>query len=869
MEYFAVPAKEVLHELQTDPARGLSQSEADARLKTYGPNTIQVRERFRLLKLAVEQFTSPLVWILIGAMIISYFLGEITDFYVIAAIVVLNAILGFVQDYRAEAAIEALKKVLSLKATVVRDGIQRKVDSSSVVPGDIILLETGDKIPADARLLEVVNLKTQEAALTGESLPVSKEDAVLSADVPVAERRNVVFSGTIVTGGHGKAVVTGTGMKTEVGKIASLIQETKTEPTPLQKKLAWLGKFLGTAVVLIAVVTFGMGVALGKDFVEMFMTSVALAVAAIPEGLPAVVTVSLALGVQAMARKNALVRRLPSVETLGACTVICSDKTGTLTHNEMTVTKMYVNGKVITVTGSGYDPAGQFSEDSRKFSLLLQIGALNNDARVRHENSTFEVLGDPTEAALIVSAKKAGLDAEELHGKFPRVDEVEFTSERKRMTTVHAVSGKKVAYMKGAPEVMLGLCKKLRVNGKETALTPAKKRQILKVCEGFAQDALRVLAFAYKPLKGKSKVMEKDFVLVGLQAMIDPPRMEVKDAITQCRTAGIKVVMITGDHLTTAVAIGKELGIIGRAITGKDVESLDLEKEVEDIAIYARVDPAHKLAIVDALKKKGHVVAMTGDGVNDAPALKKADLGIAMGITGTDVAKEASAMVLADDNFASIVKAVQEGRTIYDNIQKYLTYLVSCNIGEVLVVFVSVVAGLPLPLLAIHLLWVNLMTDGLPALALGVDPAGPGIMSRPPRKPEASVFAGTGGQMLLSPLLLTVAVLGMFVYYLDANVLKAQTIAFSTLVLFELFRAVSCRSLTGPVLSIGIFKNPYMVAAVGGSLALQLAVIYWQPLQELFRVVPLSGIEMGTIVFVALSGFAALELYKWGTFRVG
>ncbi len=860
MEYYDVPSKEVLHELATDAVRGLSQQEADERFKKFGPNAIEEKEKLTALKIFLQQFASPLVWILLGAMVISLVLKEMTDFYVIAVVVVLNSILGFVQDYRAEEAIAALKKAMSLKAAVIRNGNERKVDAASLVPGDIMLVETGDKIGADSRIIESVNLSVQEGALTGESVPVSKRDDVLKTGAAVADRKNMLFSGTLVTNGHAKSVVVFTGMKTQIGQIAEMIQTTKAEPAPLQKKLESLGKFLGITVIIIAILTFGIGVLFGKELFEMFLAAVALAVAAIPEGLPAVVTVSLALGVQRMARQNALVRRLPSVETLGACTVICSDKTGTLTHNQMTVQKLYVNNKVVDVTGSGYSPIGTFSENPKSFELLLLIGALNNDAKLRCENSTYDVIGDPTEAALLVSAKKAGLDAEQLHDKYPRTGEIEFTSERKMMSTIHKADARIVMYTKGAPEVVLSLCKKILLNNKLHMLTASKKKEILQTCEDFAKDALRVLAFAYRPLAGKDST-EKDLIFVGLQAMIDPPRQEVRDAIAKCETAGIKVVMITGDHLTTAVAIGKELGITGKAITGIELDAIkDLESEVENIAIYARVNPAHKLAIVDALKKKGHIVAMTGDGVNDAPALKKADLGIAMGIAGTDVAKEASAMILADDNFASIVHAIKEGRMIYDNIQKYLTYLLSCNMGEVMVVFLSILAGLPLPLLAIHILWVNLLTDGLPALALGVEPAAPDIMSRPPRKPEKSIFKGIEQFMIYSPILLTASVLSLFVYFLD-SLPKAQTMAFTTLVMFELFQAVSCRSLTSPSLKLGL-TNKWLVAAIIGSFVLQLALLYVAPLQQLFRLVPLSGIELLVSAGVASIGFWFLELYK-------
>ncbi|MBI4016910.1 MAG: calcium-translocating P-type ATPase, SERCA-type [Candidatus Aenigmarchaeota archaeon] len=862
MDYHHLPAKEGIHELCTNVLLGLSHAEAEARLKKYGLNAIEEKRHFVALKIITEQFTSPLVWILLIAMAISFFMKEMTDFYVIGIVVVLNAVLGFIQNYRAEKAIDALKKVLSLKSTVLRDGQERKIDSSFLVPGDILLVETGDKVGADARLLETVNLETQEAALTGESTPVSKQDSILPKETPVSDRTNTIFSGTVITQGHAKAVVIETGMSTQIGKIARLIQETKPEMTHLQKKLGALAKFIGLAVVLIAVLTFGIGALFGRELFEMFLASIALAVAAIPEGLPAVVTVSLALGVQRMASRNALVRRLPSVETLGACTVICTDKTGTLTHNQMTVQKLFVNGKVVGITGSGYDLQGHFDDNPKNFGELLLIGALNNNAKLRAENSSWEVIGDPTEAALLVSAKKAGLNVEELHEKYPRIEEIEFTSERKCMTTVHHVGQNNIAYTKGAPEVVLKMCTKILVNGKVMPFTSVRRTEILHVCEEFAKDALRVLGFAYKPLAKKESEIEKNMTFVGLQAMIDPPREEVKTAIEKCKTAGIKVVMITGDHLTTAAAIAKQLGISGKAVTGAELDRMtDFEQHAEHIAVYARVDPAHKLKIIDALKAKGHIVAMTGDGVNDAPALKKADIGIAMG-TGTDVAKEASAMVLADDNFATIVNAVQEGRKIFDNIQKYIAFLFSGNVGEVLVVFLSILGGLPLPLIAIHLLWINLMTDALPALALGVDPADDDIMQRPPKKPEKSIFTGMEQYVITYPLLLTIGVLGMFSYYLP-DTPHARTVAFTTLVLFELFQAVSCRSLTKPAFSVGIFKNKHLAGAVLLSFTLQISLLYVPALQEWFRVVPLTAMQILLIIGVSSAGFLYLELWKW------
>ncbi len=861
-EYYQLSEKEILANLKSSVS-GLSSSDASERLNVYGLNKIHEEKGVHPFVIFLEQFKSPMVWILLVAMAISLVVKEFIDFYVIGAIVVLNAVLGFFQEYRAERAIDALKKMTSLKATVLRDGREVIIDAQEIVPGDILVLETGAKVSADARLIEELNLQTQEAALTGESLPVRKSLKTFDKEVAVADRSNMVFAGTILTNGHAKAVVTDTGMRSQIGRIAGLIQETDLEPTHLQKKLKKLSLTIGALVLVVAVVVFLIGtIFLHQPFTAILLTAIALAVAAIPEGLPAVVTVGLSMGVQRLAKKNALVRHLPSVETLGACTVICSDKTGTLTHNEMTVRRVYVNGEVVEVAGSGYSPEGYFSKKPDKFNLLLKIGALNNNAKLRLENNNWAVVGDPTEAALLVSAKKAGFSLKELNESFPRVDELEFTSERKCMTTIHKVSGKRVAYTKGAPEVILSLCSKILVNGREERLSPADKKQILVQNEAFASKALRVLAFAYKEDVSKSDC-EKNMVFVGLQAMIDPPRKEAKLAVDKCRSAGIKVVMITGDHVTTAQAVAKELGIEGKAVTGLQLSEINLDFEIDNIGIFARVNPEHKLKIISALKKKGHVVAMTGDGVNDAPALKKADLGIAMGITGTDVAKEASEMVLADDNFATIVRAVEEGRRIFDNIQKYFAYLIGCNIGEVLVIVSSIFLGLPLPLIAIQILWINLVTDGLPALALGVDPVEPGVMERSPRKPAENIAQGIGHYIFVFPALLTIATIWLFDIYLIDGIAKAQTMAFTSLVMFELFAAISCQSLHKSVFIVGMFRNKWLWLAVMSSLALHLGLIYVPFLQNVFSVTALSFGELALTAGVAFLGFVYLEAHKF------
>ncbi|MBU2560985.1 MAG: calcium-translocating P-type ATPase, SERCA-type [Nanoarchaeota archaeon] len=865
MEHYRASVKELFSELSTSDD-GISSEEAARRIQKYGRNEIEEVPPEPWWKLLLGQFNSPVIWILIAAVVVSFFIGEAVDAIVIAVILVLNAGLGFFQEFKAEKAIEALKKMASLKALVIRDGKQQKIDATELVPGDMIILETGEKIPADSRLFEASNLETQEAALTGESTPVSKEVVDIEKDAGIGDRHNMVFSSTIIVRGHGKALVCDTGMRTEIGKIAHMIQTTETEMTPLQKQLAKLGKWLGILTIVICGIVFLTGIFMHEGKVlELFFAAVALAVAAIPEGLPAVVTISLSMGVRRMVKRNALVRHLPSVETLGCTTVICSDKTGTLTHNEMTVKHVFMNGKDATVDGSGYRPEGKFSVDPKELDMLLKIGVLNNDAKL--DRDEWSVMGDPTEGCLITSALKAGIDKTELDKNFPRIDEIPFDSERKRMTTVHEISGKRFAYVKGAPDLLLGQCDKLWVNGKIVKLTPKDKKNIIARNEDYAKNALRVLGFAFKELKKseKKETWEKNLVFVGLQAMIDPPRDEVKDSIAKCKAAGIKVVMVTGDLKTTAEAIAKELGIEGKSLTGADLEKMsdeELAKIVNDVSIYARVNPAHKMKIVTALKSRGHVVAMTGDGVNDAPAIKKADIGIAMGITGTDVAKEASEMILTDDNFTSIVNAVEEGRGIYDNIRKFVNYLLSCNVGEVLVIFIGSLLGWPLPLIAVQLLWVNLVTDGLPAVALGIDPVADDAMKRPPRKLSERIMSkGMSLNIFTMGILITLSTLLMYYIGLQHSVELGRTMAFMTLVLLEIVRLQMIRS----SYHTGLFSNKWLLGAVVLSLGLQLLVVY-TPLSAFFRTVPLGLHEWlwmgGALAVVSVLGTISTWLIK-------
>jgi len=850
-------------------AKGLSSGDAELRLSRYGPNEIKEAEAVSPLALFLKQFNSIVIWILIAATLISAFLREYIDAVVIGVILVLIGVLGFIQEYKAERAIEALKRMSPPHATAIRDGQRMRIDAKELVPGDIILIEPGDKVPADARLITVANLRVQEAALTGESQAVSKAMRPVAGDAPLAERSCCAYSGTAVASGKGTAVVFATGMQTEIGKIAALLQQTKPEPTPLQLKMDQLGRWMGGAVIAITLIVFSVGMIMHQaPFLEMLIASVSLAVAAIPEGLPAVVTISLALGTQRMLKRNALVRHLPSVETLGSTTVICTDKTGTLTRNEMTVRKIYANEKTMDVTGSGYSPRGQFLFRGRPVPLqdiemLLTIGAVNNDAEMNGNG----IAGDPTEGALLVAAAKAGFSPKGINARLPRVDEIEFTSERKLMTTLHDRHGETLAFVKGAPEIVLGLCSSILDNGDVRKMEDEDRQAILRANHALADDALRVLGFAYRVVMRNTPPdrIEQKLVFVGMQGMIDPPRDEARVAVAKCAKAGIKVVMITGDQEMTAKAVARDIGIAGTSMTGAELDRAErLEDVVEDIGIFARVNPEHKLKIVDALKKRGHVVAMTGDGANDAPALKKADIGVAMGITGTDVSKEAASIVLTDDNFASIVNAVEEGRGTYGNIRKYFSYLVSCNIGEVLVIFFGILLGLPLPLTATQILLINLITDGLPALALSVDPFEPHAMDRKPRHRSEPIYKGMWMFLILYPLILTVSALSVFsyFYFADGSILKAQTATFVLISLSELYRAFTCRSTIYPLWKVGIFRNGFLTLAVIGSFITIAAFVFIPPLGSFLDIAPLGVMEFAALALLSSVGGIAIEAGK-------
>ncbi|ALS27460.1 ATPase [Paenibacillus sp. 32O-W] len=885
------------HQLDTDalsdalgsvPDRGLSPKEAEERLKSRGPNELTEGARISPLALLLNQFKDFMVLVLVGATLLSGLLGEYLDAITIIAIIVLNAILGFIQEYRAERSLYALKELSAPTARALRGGEVVTLPARELVPGDVVLLESGDRIPADVRLIEANSCYAEESALTGESVPVAKHAQTLAdADLPLGDQRNIGFMGTMVTRGTARGIVIRTGMDTEMGKIADLIQQTEEMETPLQHRLEQLGKVLIAVALGLTVLVVAAGILHGQPVYGMFLAGVSLAVAAIPEGLPAIVTIALALGVQRMIRRKAIVRKLPSVETLGCASVICSDKTGTLTQNKMTVTRMWIGGRQIEVTGEGYEPEGEALEDGDVIDVkhdltvrrLLQIAALCNNASVSRQETDgkkrkdggpvaeWVLKGDPTEGALTVLAMKLGVPPKSLESLYAREKEFPFDSERKRMSVVVKHQGGRLVCAKGAPDVLMEQCAYILWDDKVVPFTATLKQKTAEAAEAMAQDALRVLGFAYRDLRphdecGTESEAESQLVFVGLTGMIDPPRREVRDAIAKCRLAGIRTVMITGDHQSTAEAIAGQLGIIprnGLAVSGKQLSVMDdeqLDRLVDNIYVYARVSPEHKLRIVKALQRRGHVVAMTGDGVNDAPAIKAADIGIAMGITGTDVSKEASSLVLSDDNFATIVSAIEEGRGIYENIRKFIRYLLASNVGEILTMFLAMMAGLPLPLVPIQILWVNLVTDGLPAMALGVDQPEKDLMRQKPRPAKENIFARRLGWKIISRgVLIGVCTLAAFWITLSGapdsktQLVHAQTVAFATLVMAQLIHVFDCRS-SRSIFHRNPLQNKYLVFAVLSSLILMLGVLYIDALQPIFKTVPL-GFRDWCLVLVA------------------
>lgn len=894
--------EELARHFMVDPIRGLNEKEAGIRYEQVGPNVLEHGPDIAMWQMFLNQFKDFMVLILLAATAISGLLGEWSDAITIAIIVLLNAVLGVVQEFRAERSMEALKELTAPEARVVRDGLEKKIPAAALVPGDIVLLEAGDGVPADIRLTHTVDLEAVEATLTGESTPVRKHTKPLQETVGPADAANMLFMGTALTRGRGQGIVVATGMDTEMGHIAVMIKEAGQDSTPLQRRLAQLGQGLVVFCLAVCALVVVLGIKRGEPAYQMFLTGVSLAVAAIPEGLPAIVTVALAIGVQRMIKRHAIIRRLPAVETLGCATYICSDKTGTLTQNEMMVRRVHVAGQALDVTGEGYDPKGKFVGDagamnSRDWSILLRVAALcNNAALMRNSvnvgglfrkpgekrNTTWRIHGDPTEGALLVMAAKAGYWRERLEKKMRRLKEVPFDSDRKRMAVVYGDgAGKTEILVKGAPDVVLGLCTHYMLQGHPTELDNQTREELLNINSDMAREALRVLGFAYRRLppgldvdKLTAEEIERDLVFVGMAGMIDPPRPAAVSAVHTCRRAGIKVAMITGDHQLTARAVAREMGIAGvnsKVLTGPELEKMDdgeLARVAGDVSVYARVSPRHKLRIVRALKQNGHVVAMTGDGVNDAPAVKEADIGIAMGISGTDVTREASDMVLTDDNFSSIVAAIEEGRGIYDNIRKFIRYLLSCNVGEVLVMLLAVLGGLPLPLVAIQILWMNLVTDGLPAMALGVDPIERDIMLRPPRNPRESIFShGLGWRIILNGAVIGLLTLAVFWLALGSGqgVDLARTMAFNTLVFLQLFYVFACRSEHTTIRELGLFSNPHLFIAVLISAGLQLAVTYVPFLRPIFHTVPM-GLEHWLLVLsvAALPTITTLILSPWG-----
>ncbi|MGI6141366.1 MAG: cation-translocating P-type ATPase [Caldicoprobacterales bacterium] len=890
LPWYEQSVEEVSARLSTDASNGLSSGEVKSRLEKYGLNELEQKKDTTLFQMFLAQLKDYMVIILLAASLVSLLVGEVVDSLVIIGIVIVNAVLGVVQEYRAGKALEALKKMSAPNAKVIRDGKELLVPASELVPGDLVILETGDYIPADVRLISSVNLKVEEAALTGESVPAEKDaDTRLKGGISLGDQVNCGFMSTLVTYGRGSGIVTATGMNTVIGNIAKMIQEDVQEDTPLQRKLTQLGKILGTACLVICAVVLGLGLLRGEDPLSMFMTAVSLAVAAIPEGLPAVVTIVLALGMQRMVRHNAIMKKLHAVETLGSTTVICSDKTGTLTQNQMTIVKMYTLGQEIDVSGDGYNPEGSLTIDGREVDLdrqpavsrLLEIQALCNDARLEHiteeGSDEWRIIGDPTEGAMIVAAAKAGIDRDEINKARPRLQEIPFDSQRKLMTTFHKTEdGKFTAFTKGAPDILVERCTHImHSNGTVAAITPEDINAIMEENKNLAGQAFRVLAMAFKsvPEIPQNPAPDKDeqgLVFCGLVGMIDPPRPEAIEAIKLCKSAGIRTVMITGDYRETAAAIARQLDIISsddEVLTGAELNQMSgeqLDEAVQKVSVFARVSPEHKVRIVQSMKNNGHIAAMTGDGVNDAPALKRADIGVAMGITGTDVTKESAEMIITDDNFSSIVAAVEEGRVIYSNIRKFVFFLMSCNVGEILIIFISMLLGWKIPLLPIHLLWVNLLTDAFPALALGTEKKEPGLMDVPPRDPNESIL---NRDMLINiavqSLVMTAAVLVSFYYgWQIYGIDMGRTYALVTLIVSELLRAYSARSEKLPIWKLGVFSNRNMNLATIVSFGLLLLIMFIPALRDIFNVEMLRFRDWDFAVIMAALPLGFGELTK-------
>ncbi|EOT2913987.1 calcium-transporting P-type ATPase, PMR1-type [Clostridium perfringens] len=856
---------EILQELNVDEKNGLSSTEALRRLEKYGKNKLETKKKKTLFKQFLSQLKDVMIYILIIAAIISAFLGEISDALIILLVIIINAVIGVIQESKAEKALDALKELSTPKALVKRDGSLKEILSEDIVPGDIVIIDAGRYIPGDLRLIDTANLKIEESAFTGESVPSEKDASFLpDKEIPIGDQNNMAFMSTLATYGRGVGVVVSTGMNTEIGKIAKMIEQEENDETPLQKKLSELGKILGFLAVGICILIFIISFFQGRDLLEMFLTSISLAVAAIPEGLPAIVAIVLALGVQRMVKKNAIIRKLPAVETLGSVSIICSDKTGTLTQNKMTVTTVYTN--------DSYIKESEFNLNDNESKLLVDCMVLCNDATYSEKSQT----GDPTEIALLESPFKLNILKEKLEKEFKRIDEIPFDSDRKLMTTVNLVDDKKArVFTKGALDSILSICNKISINGKLLDFSKEYKAKVLENSNIMSDKALRVLAFAYKDISKENIVLdslEKDLVFIGMVGMIDPPRLEVKDSIKLCKSAGITPVMITGDHKNTAFAIANELGIaedISQAITGHEIDKFKEEEFNEKIInyrVFARVSPEHKVKIVKAFKSHGNIVSMTGDGVNDAPSLKAADIGVAMGITGTDVSKGASDMILTDDNFSTIVSAVEEGRKIYLNIKKSIVFLLSCNLGEILTLFTAILLNWNSPLQPIHILWVNLITDSFPALALGVDKTKEDVMNNPPRNPKESIFIKSDKiQLIINGVLIGGITLFAFKLgerlYAD-SLIHAQTMAFVVLSVSQLFLSLSLRSNTKSAFSLGIFSNKYLVYSILLGIFLQVIIISISFIANIFKVTPLLLYDWIVVILVSLIPFAINEILK-------
>lgn len=927
VSWHALAPEEVLEELHVPIDTGLTTEGAQARLEQFGPNELEEKAKTTILQMVWEQINSFVIWLLIGAAIISAILGDYVEAIAIMLIVVLNAIMGVVQESRAQKSLDALRKMASPEAQVLRDGHRVSIPSRELVPGDVVFIEAGNFIPADLRLLEAINLSIEEASLTGESVPAKKHaEGAIGADAGIGDRNNSAFLGTTVTYGRGKGIVISTGMHTQLGLIAQMLNIVEEEPTPLQKRLDQLGKTLGIGALAVCGLVFLIGVirlltppdvvafgsqAFWTEIIALFMVAVSLAIAAVPEGLPAVVTISLAGGMREMVNRHALIRKLASVETLGSVTTICTDKTGTLTQNQMTVTSLYVDGQFIDISGTGYDPVGEFSIDGEVIDLkqyqgarnALWVGSLNNDAILEPAGEsdgrkTYRMVGDPTEGSILVAALKAGAPANELNRNYPRKEEIPFDSDRKRMVTVHEIvnpgggdispfySDEKtythVINIKGAPDIVLKLCTRYqKMDNIVAPLTDEARQAILSANDRMTGKALRVIGVAYHPVEEKpgdinAETLEKELIFAGLIGMIDPSRPEVKPALQEATTAGIRSVMITGDYPNTARAIAEDIGLLTeghQVLTGAEIDKVSSEEMREIVKktdVYARVSPEHKMKIVEALRANGEVVAMTGDGVNDAPAIKLADIGVAMGITGTDVAKETADMVLTDDNYASIVSAVEQGRIIYSNIRKFVYYLISCNVAEIMIIFLATLFGWNTPLAPIQLLWLNLVTDGAPALALGTEKGDPDIMQHPPRPADEPII---NKYMLRGIVVQTVAITAatLAAFFLGGGALKgatddarilSETYAFVTLSLSELFRAFTARSEYYPLAKIGVFTNKNMNLAVLVSIVLVLVVIYFPPLRNIFDTTALHLIDWAEILPLVFIPSLAAEIMK-------